>query len=100
MLDNAHLMRNDHPCLLYQFFFKQLRDRFGMKPILTDGSALWYNLVYSRLRLEHHQVYDTGKMKNIIERFNKYIKERTECFDDHFPYRKKSTVIDSTYGTG
>lgn len=27
-------------------------------------------------------------MKNMMERFIQHIKDRTECFDDHFPCRK------------
>ncbi len=27
--------------------------------------------------------------KHIIERTIQYIKDRTECFDDYFPYRRK-----------
>jgi len=38
------------------------------------------------LRVEH-QAYGT-EMKNMMERFIQYIKDRTECFDDHFPCRK------------
>jgi hypothetical protein len=26
---------------------------------------------------------------NIMERFMQYLKDRTECFDDHFPCRRK-----------
>jgi putative transposase len=71
----------------YQFF-KQLRNRFGgRKPIFTDG-ARWYNDACKWLRLKHI-VYGT-ELKNIMERFiHQHIKDRTECFDDHFPCRKE-----------
>jgi hypothetical protein len=39
------------------------------------------------LRLKHI-IYGT-ELKNIIERFIQQIKDRTECFDDHFPCRIK-----------
>ena len=29
-----------------------------------------------------------NELKNIMERFIQYIKDRTECFDDHFPCRE------------
>jgi putative transposase len=32
-------------------------------------------------------VYDSNG-KNIMERAIQYIKDRTECFDDYFPYNK------------
>lgn len=69
----------------YQFFM-QLKRRFGRKPIFTDG-ALWYNTACKWLRLKHY-VYGT-ELKNIMERFIQYLKDRTECFDDHFPCRKE-----------
>ena len=70
----------------YQFF-KQLRNRFGRKPVFTDG-ALWYNTACRWLRLKH-RIYGI-EMKNVMERFIQYLKDRTECFDDHyFPCRKK-----------
>jgi hypothetical protein len=48
----------------YQQFFKQLRNKFGRKPIFTDG-AHWYNNDACKwLRLEH-QVYGT-EMKNLL----------------------------------
>ena len=43
-------------------------------------------LVDRWLRLPH-RMYGT-EMKNIMERFIQHIKDRTECFDDHFPCRK------------
>ena len=80
-----HLSRERTIFVCYQFF-KQLRDRYGRKPILTDG-AHWYNDACRWLRLKH-QVYGT-ELKNIMERFVQQIKDRTECFDDHFPCRKE-----------
>ena len=66
-------------------FFKQLKERYGRKPIFTDG-AYWYNTACRWLRLSH-RIYGI-ELKNIMERFVQYIKDRTECFDDHFPCRK------------
>jgi putative transposase len=80
-----HLSRERTIFVCYQFF-RQLRNRYGSrKPIYTDG-ARWYNDVCKWLRLKH-QIYDTG-LKNLMERFVQQIKDRTECFDDHFPCRK------------
>jgi putative transposase len=69
----------------YYQFFKQLRHDYGKKPIFTDG-ARWYNISYRWLKLPH-QMYGT-ELKNVMERFIQHIKDRTECFDDHFPCRK------------
>jgi len=79
-----HLSRERTIFVCYQFF-KQLRNRYGRKPIFTDG-ALWYDTACKWLRLQH-QVYGT-ELKNLIERFIQQIKDRTECFDDYFPCRK------------
>lgn len=85
-----HLSRERTIFVCYQFF-KQLRTRYGRKPIFTDG-ALWYNDACKWLRLKH-QVYGT-ELKNLMERFIQQIKDRTECFDDHFPCRKKDNNCD------
>ena len=62
--------------------------RYGTrKPIYTDG-VRWYNDACKWLRLKHH-VYDT-RLKNLMERFVQQIKDRTECFDDHFPCTKQN----------
>ena len=80
-----HLSRERTILVCYQFI-KQLRNRYGRKPIFTDG-AQWYNDACKWLRLKH-RVYGT-ELKNIMERFIQHIKDRTECFDDHFPCRKE-----------
>jgi putative transposase len=80
-----HLSKERTIFVCYQFF-KQLRNRYGRKPIFTDG-AHWYNDACRWLRLKH-MVYST-ELKNIMERFIQQIKDRTECFDNHFPCRKK-----------
>jgi putative transposase len=81
-----HLSRERTIFVCYQFF-RQLRNRYGnRKPIYTDG-ARWYNDACKWLRLKHH-VYDT-RLKNLMERFVQQIKDRTECFDDHFPCTKQ-----------
>jgi putative transposase len=80
-----HISRERTILVCYRFF-KHLRTRFGRKPILTDG-AHWYNDACRWLRLPHH-LYGT-RLKNLMERFIQQIKDRTECFDDHFPCRKE-----------
>jgi len=80
-----HLSRERAIFVCYQFF-KQLRNKYGRKPVFTDG-AQWYNDACRWLGLRH-RVYGT-KLKNIMERFIQHIKDRTECFDDHFPCRKE-----------
>src|SRR5919198_4757191 len=79
-----HLSRERTIFVCYRFL-KQLRNRYGSKPIFTDG-AQWYNGACRWLRLRH-RVYGT-ELKNLMERFIQHIKDRTECFDDHFPCRK------------
>jgi putative transposase len=80
-----HLSRERTLFVCYEFF-KKLRSRYGRKPILTDG-ARWYNDACKWLRLKHY-VYGAD-LKNLMERFIQKIKDRTECFDDHFPCTKK-----------
>jgi putative transposase len=81
-------LSRDRTIFVCYWFFKQLRKKYGnRKPILTDG-ADWYTTACKWSRLQHHYVYGT-ELKNIMERYIQYIKDRIECFDDHFPCRKK-----------
>jgi len=81
---SMHLSRERTILVCYRFFL-QLRTRYGRKPVYTDG-AQWYNDACRWLRMPHY-VYGT-EWKNLMERFIQHIKDRTECFDDHFPCRK------------
>jgi len=63
-------------------FLKELRSRYGWKPVYTDAAG-WYPLACGWLRLEHH-VYGE-EWKELMERMNQYLKDRTEAFDDLFP---------------
>ena len=67
-------------------FLKELRSRYGRKPIWTD-EGVWYPEACGWARLEHH-VYGT-ELKNQIERMNQVLKDRIECFDDLFPCLKE-----------
>lgn len=93
---SMHLSRERTIFVCYRFF-QQLRNRYGRKPIFTDG-AHWYKEACKWLRLEH-QVYGI-ELKNLMERFIQHIKDRTECFDDHFPCRKPDCNRGSMCGTG
>ena len=63
-------------------FLRELRRRYGMKPVWTD-EALFYPEACRWSRLEHH-VYGQ-EWKNLIERMNQSLKDRLELFDDNFP---------------
>src|SRR6266508_5529208 len=80
-----HLSRERTIFVCYRFF-KHLRHRYGRKLVYTDG-ARWYNDACRWLRLRHI-IYGT-EMKNLMERFVQQMKDRTECFDDHFPCRRR-----------
>jgi putative transposase len=67
-------------------FLKELRSRYGRKPIWTDEGT-FYPEACRWLRLEHH-VYPT-EWKNLIERMNQALKDRLENFDDLFPCLKE-----------
>jgi transposase-like protein len=72
-----HLSRERTIFVCYRFF-KQLLNRYGRKPIFTDG-AQWYNDACKWLGLQH-RMYGT-ELKNLMERFIQHIKDRTEPLD-------------------
>jgi transposase-like protein len=67
-------------------FLKELRVRYGRKPIWTD-EGVWYPEACRMLRLEHH-VYPV-QWKNLMERINRPLKDRLENFDDLFQCLKE-----------
>jgi putative transposase len=87
-LDRCLMMRLsvERTLMICYLFLKDVRKRYGRKPILTD-KARWYDEACSWLRLPHRN-YPVQE-KNLIERFIQKIKDRTECFDDSFPCRRE-----------
>ena len=71
-------------------FLSNLIKDYGKHPLSTDGGT-WYPQACKFLKLEHH-IHSTYE-KSIIERTMQYIKDRTECFDDYFPCRKKNCKL-------
>jgi putative transposase len=56
----------------------------------TDGGT-WYPQACDFLKLQHH--IHSSLEKSLIERTIQYIKDRTESFDDYFPYRKEKCKL-------
>lgn len=71
-------------------FIAELVKNYGKHPISTDGGT-WYPQACRFLKLNHH--IHSSYEKSIIERTMQYIKDRTECFDDYFPCRKKNCEL-------
>ncbi len=55
-----------------------------------DGGT-WYPQDCQFLKLIHH--IHSSYEKSIIERTIQYVKDRTEGFDDYFPFRKKKCKL-------
>ncbi len=91
-----HLSRERTIFICYQFF-KQLRHRYGRKPIFTDG-ARWYDNACKWLRLQHN-VYDT-ELKNLMERFIQHIKDTGLSVLTTISLVERIIAIGSTSGTG
>ena len=84
-------LSRERTIFVYYRFFRQSRNRYGRRPIFTYG-ARWYNNDACKwLRLKH-AVYENG-LKNLTERFLIQQIRRTECFDDHFPSRRRNCNI-------
>ncbi len=71
-------------------FLSGLLEEHGEHPVSTDGGT-WYPQACRFLRVEHH--IHSSYEKSIIERTMQYIKDRTECFDDYFPCKKKKCKL-------
>ncbi|MGC8848546.1 MAG: hypothetical protein ACP5QE_06860 [Conexivisphaera sp.] len=60
--------------------------RYGRVTIYTDGAG-WY-VDACRWAGVPHVVYD-HPLKNLMERINQYLKDRTESFDDLYSMRRR-----------
>ncbi|MFP3296970.1 MAG: DDE-type integrase/transposase/recombinase [Vulcanisaeta sp.] len=63
------------------YFIRRLVKKYGGKTIYTE---LFGTLMHAGV---DHVVYEQS-LKNLMERMNEHIKDRTEAFDDLFPCRK------------
>jgi hypothetical protein len=61
--------------------------RYGKHPLSTDGGT-WYQYACKSAKIKHH--LHSFHDRSIIERTVQYFKDRTECFDDHFPCTKQN----------
>jgi transposase-like protein len=82
---------NLHVCLLFHIsrertifvcyqFFRQIRTRFGNKPMFTDD-AQWYNDACRWLRLNMLSMEQSSKI-SLKGSFSRRSKENSEYFDD------------------
>ena len=71
-------------------FLSNVIKEYGEHPVSTDGGT-WYPQDCQFLKLNHH--LHSSYEKSIIERTIEYIKDRTECFDDYLPCRKKNCKL-------
>ncbi len=76
--------------LIAERFLSSLIKKYGKHHISTDGGS-WYPQACQFLKLKHHT--HSPLEKSIIERTIQYLKDRTECFDDYFPCRKKKCKL-------
>jgi putative transposase len=76
--------------LVAERFIASLIDEFGKHPVSTDGGT-WYPQACRFLKLKHH--IHSPFEKSIIERKMQYIKDRIECFDDYFQFKKKKCKL-------
>ncbi len=67
-------------------FISSLIKIHGKHNISTDGGT-WYPQAFRFPKLKHH--LHSSYEKSLIERTIQYVKDRTEGFDDYFPWKKK-----------
>jgi putative transposase len=76
--------------LIAERFIADLVKIHGRHPVSTDGGT-WYPQACRFLKLDHHIHYSIEK--SLIERTIRYIKDRTESFDDYFPCKLKNCKL-------
>jgi putative transposase len=76
--------------LIAEQFLQNLIRKYGKHRISTDGGT-WYPQACKFLKIKHH--LHSSYEKSIIERTIQYIKDRTESFDDYFPFIKEKCKL-------
>jgi putative transposase len=73
-----------------ELFLSDVSDKYGKHQVSSDGGT-WYPQACKFLNLYHH--LHSSFEKSIIERTVRYIKDRTENFDDYFPCKKNKCKL-------
>ena len=76
-------------CLLSNGFY-QVINKHGLHSVSTDDGT-WYIQACRFLNLGHH-IHPSFE-QSLIERTMRYIKDRTENFDDYFPCKKNKCKL-------
>ncbi len=73
-----------------RFLYNITKD-YGQLPVSTADGGTWYPQACKFLKLQHH--IHSAYEKSLVKRTIPYVKDRTECFDDYFPCRKKNCKL-------
>ena len=87
---NKYIKRAKYVCSTERFLNNITKD-YSKHPVSTDGGT-WYSQACKFLKLKHH-THSAYEKSIIIERTIQYVKDRTECFDDYIPCRKKNCKL-------
>lgn len=74
---------NERNMFVAENFIRSLVDKYGRHTVYTDGGT-WYPQACTFLHLKHR--LHSPLEKSLIERVIQYFKDRTESFDDYYPY--------------
>ncbi len=74
-----------------EHFLSDIVEEYGKYPVSTDDGTSYHQACSRFLKLKHH--LHSPLEKSLIERTTQYIKDRTECFDNYFPCRKKNCKL-------
>ena len=80
--------------LVAERFIRSLVEKYGKHTVYTDGGT-WYPEACNVLRLKHY--LHSSFEKSLMERVNQYFKDRTEGFDDYYPYMKDECNLFHVY---
>jgi putative transposase len=72
--------------IVAESFLRSLIKIYGKHIVYSDGGT-WYPEACISLGLEQ-RLHSPSYEKSIVERTMEYLKDRTEVFDDYYPYRK------------
>lgn len=85
-------MSKESNMFVVERFLSHVLDKYGLHPVSSDGGGTWYpHQACKFLKLNHH--LHSSFEKSLIERTMQYIKDRTENFEDYFPYKKNKCKL-------